>query len=74
MPLPSLALDYDFSKAVPVVTDYFNYTNFSEFAIDSAMDQTVIDTAAELGYQAGLTISQMCLQVYDNALELPLAA
>lgn len=47
--------------------EWNNYTNFSAFAIASAIDELVGNSATELGYQAGQSISQLYSAVADSA-------
>jgi hypothetical protein len=47
--------------------EWNNYTNFSAFAIASAIDELVPNSAVELGYQAGQTISELYSAVADSA-------
>jgi hypothetical protein len=47
--------------------EWNNYTNFSSFAIASAIDELVGNSAVELGYQAGQTISELYSSVADSA-------
>ena len=49
------------------VGEWNNYANFSAFAIASAIDQLVGNSAVELGYQAGQSISQLYSAVADSA-------
>lgn len=49
------------------IGEYANYTNFSEFAIASAIDQCVLDAANELSYNAGKSISVLYEQVLESA-------
>lgn len=42
-----------------IIGEYANYCNFSSMAIASAMDEAVADSAKELSYQAGLSISEL---------------
>jgi len=47
--------------------EWNNYTNFSSFAIASAIDDLVGNSATELGYQAGQSISELYSAVADSA-------
>jgi hypothetical protein len=47
--------------------EWNNYTNFSAFAIASAIDELVGNSAVELGYQAGQSISELYSAVADSA-------
>ena len=49
------------------VGEWNNYTNFSSFAIASAIDELVGNSAVELGYQAGQSISELYSTVCDSA-------
>ena len=49
------------------VGEWNNYTNFSSFAIASAIDELVGNSAVELGYQAGQSISELYSTVADSA-------
>lgn len=49
------------------VGEWNNYTNFSAFAIAAAIDQLVGNSATELGYQAGQSISELYSAVADSA-------
>ncbi len=49
------------------VGEWNNYTNFSSFAIAAAIDELVGNSAVELGYQAGQSISQLYSSVADSA-------
>jgi hypothetical protein len=49
------------------VGEWNNYTNFSSFAIASAIDELVGNSAVELGYQAGQSISELYSAVADSA-------
>jgi hypothetical protein len=42
-----------------IISEYANYVNFSDFALASAMDEVVSDTAKELSYQCSLHVSQL---------------
>lgn len=44
-----------------------NYSNFSSFVIASAIDEVVGNSAVELGYQAGQSISELYSAVADSA-------
>jgi triosephosphate isomerase len=44
-----------------------NYSNFSSFVIASALDDVVGNSAIELGYQAGQSISELYAAVADSA-------
>jgi hypothetical protein len=47
--------------------EWNNYTNFSAFAIATSIDDLVPNSATELGYQAGQSISQLYSAVADSA-------
>lgn len=47
--------------------EWNNYTNFSSFLIASALDDVVGNSAVELGYQAGQSISELYSGVADSA-------
>jgi len=47
--------------------EWNNYTNFSAFVIASSLDDVVGNTAVELGYQAGQSISELYSAVADSA-------
>ena len=47
--------------------EWNNYTNFSSFVIASSIDEVVGNSATELGYQAGQSISQLYSAVADSA-------
>lgn len=49
------------------VGEWNNYTNFSAFVIASAIDELVGNSATELSYQAGQSISQLYSAVADSA-------
>jgi len=49
------------------VGEWNNYSNFSSFAIASAIDELVGNSAVELGYQAGQSISELYSTVADSA-------
>jgi hypothetical protein len=49
------------------VGEWNNYSNFSAFAIASSIDELVGNSAVELGYQAGQSISQLYSAVADSA-------
>jgi hypothetical protein len=49
------------------VGEWNNYTNFSSFAIAAAIDELVGNSAVELGYQAGQSISGLYSSVADSA-------
>jgi hypothetical protein len=49
------------------IGEWNNYTNFSSFAIASAIDELVGNSAVELGYQAGQSISELYSAVADSA-------
>lgn len=49
------------------VGEWNNYTNFSSFAIAASIDELVGNSAVELGYQAGQSISQLYSAVADSA-------
>lgn len=49
------------------VGEWNNYSNFSSFAIASAIDELVGNSAVELGYQAGQSISELYSTVLDSA-------
>lgn len=49
------------------VGEWNNYTNFSSFVIASSIDDVVGNSAIELGYQAGQSISELYSAVCDNA-------
>lgn len=49
------------------VGEWNNYTNFSAFAIAAAIDELVGNSAVELGYQAGQSISNLYSSVADSA-------
>jgi hypothetical protein len=47
--------------------EWNNFTNFSSFAIATAIDELVGNSAVELGYQAGQSISELYSAVADSA-------
>jgi hypothetical protein len=47
--------------------EWNNFSNFSAFVIASALDDNVGNSAVELGYQAGQTISELYSAVADSA-------
>ena len=47
--------------------EWNNYANFSAFAIAASIDQLVGNSAVELGYQAGQSISELYSSVADSA-------
>ena len=47
--------------------EWNNYTNFSSFSIASSIDELVGNSAVELGYQAGQSISELYSAVADSA-------
>ena len=47
--------------------EWNNYSNFSSFAIASAIDELVGNSAVELGYQSGQSISELYSTVCDSA-------
>lgn len=47
--------------------EWNNYTNFSSFVIAASMDDVVGNSAVELGYQAGQSISELYSAVADAA-------
>lgn len=49
------------------IGEWNNYSNFSAFAIASAIDELVGNSAVELGYQAGQSISELYSAVADSA-------
>ena len=49
------------------VGEWNNFTNFSSFVIASAIDELVGNSAIELSYQAGQSISQLYSAVADSA-------
>ncbi len=49
------------------VGEWNNYANFSAFAIASSIDELVGNSAVELGYQAGQSISELYSAVADSA-------
>ncbi len=49
------------------VGEWNDYTNFSAFAIAAAIDELVGNSAVELGYQAGQSISELYSAVADSA-------
>ncbi len=49
------------------VGEWNNYTNFSSFAIAASIDELVGNSAVELGYQAGQSISELYSSVADSA-------
>jgi hypothetical protein len=49
------------------IGEWNNYTNFSAFVIASAIDELVGNSANELGYQAGQSISELYSAVADSA-------
>jgi len=53
--------------APATVGEWNNYTNFSAFAIASSIDELVGNSAVELGYQAGQSISELYSAVADSA-------
>lgn len=49
------------------IGEWNNFTNFSSFSIASAIDELVGNSAVELGYQAGQSISELYSSVADSA-------
>ena len=49
------------------VGEWNNFANFSAFAIASSIDELVGNSAVELGYQAGQSISELYSAVADSA-------
>ena len=49
------------------VGEWNNYSNFSSFVVASAIDEVVGNSAVELGYQAGQSISELYSTVADSA-------
>lgn len=49
------------------IGEWNNYANFSSFAIAAAIDELVGNSAVELGYQAGQSISELYSAVFDSA-------
>src|SRR5208282_2963737 len=49
------------------IGEWNNYSNFSKFAIATAIDELVGNSAVELGYQAGQSISELYSAVADSA-------
>ena len=49
------------------VGEWNNYTNFSAFVIASSIDDVVGNSAVELGYQAGQSISELYSAVADSS-------
>jgi len=49
------------------IGEWNNYTNFSSFAIASAIDELVGNSAVELAYQGGQSISELYSAVADSA-------
>jgi hypothetical protein len=49
------------------VGEWNNYSNFSAFAIAASIDELVGNSAVELGYQAGQSISELYSAVADSA-------
>lgn len=49
------------------IGEWNNYTNFSSFAIAAAIDELVGNSAVELGYQAGQSISELYSGVADSS-------
>jgi len=47
--------------------EWNNYTNFSSFSIAASIDELVGNSAVELGYQAGQSISELYSAVADSA-------
>jgi hypothetical protein len=43
-----------------------DYSNFSNLAIRSAIDESVQESAVELGYRASLSISDICRGVFEE--------
>lgn len=46
--------------------DYYDYTNFSSFAVQESIDDMTKNAAAELGRQAGISMKAMLERVYDT--------
>lgn len=46
--------------ATPILAEYANYTNFSQFALATAMDEAITKAAAELGTAHNLRIDRVC--------------
>lgn len=44
--------------------EYVEYTNFSQFAISTSLDDIVANAAAELGHAAGLEINRLMAATY----------
>lgn len=42
-----------------IIGSYYNYANFSDFAISAALDDTIQDVATELSYRVGLSVQQL---------------
>lgn len=49
------------------IGEWNNYTNFSSFAIAAAIDELVGNSAVELGYQVGQSISELYSGVADSS-------
>jgi hypothetical protein len=47
------------------IGEYFEYANFSSFAIASSIDELVSNSAVELGYRAGQSINELYKATYD---------
>lgn len=60
-------LDVTQISAPAQLGEWNNFTNFSSFAIAASIDDLVGNSATELGYQAGETISQLYSSVSDSA-------
>lgn len=54
-------------SAAAQVGEWNNYANFSAFAIAASIDELVGNSAVELGYQAGQSISELYSAVVDSA-------
>jgi hypothetical protein len=53
--------------APAVLGEWNNYSNFSAFSVAAAIDELVGNSAIELGYQAGQTISELYSATLDSA-------
>jgi N4-gp56 family major capsid protein len=53
--------------SVPV-NQYFDFVSFSDLLVDTAIDDIVMNTAAELGYRAALTVNTLVSAAFDVAV------
>lgn len=50
-----------------VIGEYNNYANFSSFAVKESIDEVVENSAIELGYQVGQSISLLYATAFDGS-------